>query len=192
MKYLYKFKFISSEGSGDICSCEPYEYNFYKISWQKEDGHVTSGSARHYCTSVEDFIKNGYWVMETTNGVDAEGNPLNFTKADLKPFMRVVLRDGTTYIVVENHSDKFFARENGYSYSKPNENLLGAYTANDVVKVYDYPPQHNHILISLCKGKLLWKRVEAPVKTEQEIAIEALEKSIKDSQDKLIELKKTL
>lgn len=127
--------------------------------------------------TVEGWLNGGVFTMtedlsNNSNGVDADGNPTkNFTKENLKPFMRVVLENGYEYIVVPN-------KEYGVVGSNPDTGwmhmALTDKEAEDAVissewlikYVYDAPYYAADMLEVSCFGELLWQRNEVEVEVE--------------------------
>jgi hypothetical protein len=140
-------------------------------------------------SSFEAFPERFELVKEpTANGVNAEGQPILFSEADLKPFMRVVTR-GNSYIVAERDGEKFLTRNSGWD--EINFDLLDQYSLINEV----YPQQHyNADFLDTLVGRdevPLWKR-QAPRTAQQialEDAIEEAEKALNVAQQKLNELK---
>lgn len=94
--------------------------------------------------------------IEETNGTDAEGKPLHFTKDMLKPFMRVTaeiggeieLTETFEYIVVEHNGEKILARNGGWcKIDYPEVRILEVY----------HSPDHSEVLNPSVKGSLIWK-----------------------------------
>ena len=126
------------------------------------------------------------------NGTDAKGNPLNFTEDDLKPFMRVVIKTGESFITVSKdnvmrlltpYSVHGFIGPNWLT-PRENDHAHGEY---EITEVYAEPDCISEMLDVTKHGKLIWKR--NPQKTAKQIAVEELETSIEASKAKLAELK---
>lgn len=131
-------------------------------------------------------------AASTYNGVDAEGNPLNFTVDDLKPFMRAVSKSEGSWIVgpdVQEGSQCFIRIGDWlpFSYFDDSDEWT-------IVEVYAAPEFNGRLLDVAENGKLIWKRTppKCAQQLAQEKAIEELEAAIKLSQDKLAQLKGTL
>lgn len=112
--------------------------------------------------------------------------PKQFTKSDLKDGMKVVYRNGEVRYVLGNW---LLERTKTGSYLGGNEldNYTYSLSANDrfyenldIMEVYERD------------GTLLWKREEAPVKTQAQIEYEELQKTIKELQAKADSLGKLL
>lgn len=105
-----------------------------------------------------------------------EDKPEQFTKADLKTGMRVKLRDGDTYIILQNVQTEhygfqniFLASQNGYEVGSSIKNDL-TWDGDpdwDIIEVYD-KPSNSEILDETKFGKLLWQRPEPMILTIEE------------------------
>lgn len=144
-------------------------------------------------------------LSDESNGTDADDKPKNFSKEDLKPFMRVVLENGYEYIVVPDGDDLVGATVNGWM------NLIFTEAEADsrdvgydwlVSEVYASPSSSPiDMLDEACRGELLWKRRET--KEEEDVAnqlavnpfqerIDYFEVSIQALQDELEALKQDM
>lgn len=102
----------------------------------------------------------GLEVIPQPNGVDGDGNPVEFTVADLKPFQRVVFKDGTVGVVgyeVEGH---------GLCISIPAlSSFIGAFFDHScryhipyiITEVYA-PPHVNRAMTATERGELVFSR----------------------------------
>lgn len=139
-------------------------------------------------------------LKEPANGVNAEGQPLDFTNAMMKPFMRVIRREGTVGIAISSPQDglvivgKF---QNGCSWTSGQDYLNTLETYSDIMAVYEAPSNPGHLINKELKGDLIWKRVEKTAeqlaqeaaKAARDVLIEEAEKALKSAQDKLAALK---
>lgn len=108
----------------------------------------------------------------------------------IKPFMRVKTRSKGIWIAVEKDGEVFLVNGNGYNFIEE----LGEYgdgcDGYDIVEVYS-APYYIHDYLRFDKfGGSVWKL--QPFKSAQQIAVEELEASIKASQEKLEQLKRSL
>ncbi len=128
------------------------------------------------------------------NGVDGDGKALNFSESDLKPFMRVVVR-GDSFIVVVKDCKNFLVTPNSVQGCSGPNWLAPAFSDGrwKIEEVYNYPDSICNMLSVQHHGNLLWKRC---TKTAQQIAqeksVKELEDSIKASQEKLEQLKRSM
>ena len=98
------------------------------------------------------------------NGVDAEGNPLNFTEDMLKPFQRVELRDRSgIHIVAHNVQSGYDTKwalihKHGWNTFSTNRENRGSTEPSpfDVVAVYEAPGLNYELFDFDVKGKLVW------------------------------------
>jgi hypothetical protein len=115
-----------------------------------------------------------------------------FTKADLKTGMKVVLRSGDEGIVMKGFisndfgGDVIIYMDGGWDrLSEYSDDLSDKYPALDIMSVF-LAERPRQLLTSKGKFKLLWNREE---KTEQQKKIEELEVTIKKAQEQIQELK---
>jgi hypothetical protein len=150
-----KFEFYNSKG--DSCTAVKQDPDCYKV-------HNTAASATTLVTQsiVKRCVKDGVWKIKHYNGVDSEGKPLNFTVEDLKPFMRVTVRNGTEYIVVPCKKYGVHGVREGdlhnNLYFDPVELWHSAEYTVDAV--YEAPNEAFYMLNPQVKGALIWKRQE--------------------------------
>lgn len=109
-----------------------------------------------------------------------------FTKSDLKNFMRVKYRSGVVQIYIDGRFyDGTVCR--GYI-ENYNENLICPLNSNaDIVAVFEQPREPD--LSIHRQGELIWERKE---KSEQEIELEKLQEQIKALEKQAQKLKETL
>lgn len=125
-----------------------------------------------------------------------------FTKNDLKTGMWVEFRGAGVGVVVEVDGqihvyDHEWSRgvkttiKNGYS-----DDMVATATTRslmlpgwDIMKVWDRSPNMNDLFRPKYKGKILYERVEPPVKTEQQLAHEKLMSQIAELEEKTKELR---
>lgn len=110
---------------------------------------------------VEEFIYNdGFSVKEDLtdyNGVDGEGNPINFSESNLKLLQRCVFANGDEVIVTQ------IGEVVAGTYAK-DDTWCGVQLENvhdskfNLVKVYDAPMSPWMMLNPEYKGKLVWER----------------------------------
>lgn len=110
------------------------------------------------------------------NGVDADGNPKNFTVADLKPFQRVVTKAGGMFIaapdalaVDPSSAELILVEQFGWInfHTPDNEKSKRDETVEKfaAVAVYDLPECNSDLLNLVIAGKLIWEykeQVEEP------------------------------
>ena len=159
----------------NVCKTSP-EYTTYTIG--NKDGGMCAKRFKLYKEKP------------VANGVDANGKELNFDEGDLEMFMRVVDRAGRTWIVGPESQGKLTLQTGGgyiYFYQTDKE----ASDQPEYIADYIYAaPKACSALDFKHKGNLIWKR-QAP-KTAQQIAVSELEASIKASQEKLEQLKRSM
>lgn len=127
-----------------------------------------------------------------TNSVDNNDKPLNFTEANLKPFMRVSLVNGQSGVVIERDNSKFICLDDG-EWVSITFSTNSIFEAGFVIHSVHTAPHFSggyKLLKSDYKGDLVWKAI--PAKTAQQIAVEELEAVIKDANEKLAILKGTM
>lgn len=109
-----------------------------------------------------------------------------FTKSDLKNFMRVKYRSGVVRIYIDGRFyDGTVCR--GYI-ENYNENLICPLNSNaNIVAVFEQPCEPD--LSIHRQGKLIWERKE---KSEQEIQLEKLQQQIKELEKQAQKLKETM
>jgi hypothetical protein len=75
----------------------------YTVSWENT-APCGVGRAGTFFTKkqVKDNLKNNVWLIVESNGTDATGTPLNFTKDMLKPSMRFRTGNNGQYIAVQS------------------------------------------------------------------------------------------
>lgn len=110
-----------------------------------------------------------------------------FTKSDLKNFMRVKYRNSHMRIYIDGrfyNGSIFSNRVDSYD-----ENLIAIMgpSREDIIAVFEEPAEHD-LSIHLY-GKLIWERKE---KSEQEIELEKLQEQIKTLEKQAQKLKETL
>jgi hypothetical protein len=138
--------------------------NEYEITWKDADaGHspeVCSVEDANYC------LKQGYWTLLSRikpNGVNKEGDPLQFNIEDLKINQRVMLRNGGIYIVAVGEQLIFDMGTQGklVGVSQDGWNRLIMDNGNySIVTVYA-PPENNYELFKhKCLGELIWASAE--------------------------------
>ncbi len=100
--------------------------------------------------------------------------PHTFTKADLKTGMRVIYRKGACRAVVEEYlTDRFSSV--GPRLADYDETMYSGYSgAIDIMEVYAAPASCEDFFNLDVRGELLFKREEAPVKTEKQKQAEEL------------------
>lgn len=94
------------------------------------------------------------------NGVDAKGNELAFTDADLKPFQRVKMGDGRFVMVTLNERGETGLTYEGESWMPARINHDGGHGEYDVQAVYAPPRNHVDGLTMAMRGELIWKRAD--------------------------------
>lgn len=96
------------------------------------------------------------------NGVDKNGNPLHFTGDMLKPFMRVKLKNGTTYIAVpyERDGGMALALSTGWTrFRTPDsEDVINANFV--ATEIYAHPDLAWTMFETEYTGELIWKYKE--------------------------------
>lgn len=111
-----------------------------------------------------------------------------FTKSDLKNFMRVKYRNGWVRMYIDG---RLYSTENLFvlgDITNYNEYLVSRDTQSlDIVEIYKEPS--NKHLNSNYFGKLIWERKE---KSQQEIELEKLQEQIKALEKQAQKLKETL
>ncbi len=139
------------------------------------------------------WIKDRFKLYEektVANGVEGNGKVLNFGNDDLKMFMRVVDRAGRTWIVGPEFRGKM-TLQSGSSYMFFCNTDYEASDRPEYIAEYVFAAPINHLALDFThKGELIWKRSQP--KTAQQIAVEELEDSIKASQEKLEQLKRSM
>lgn len=108
-----------------------------------------------------------------------------FTKSDLKNFMRVKYRDGSMRVYIDG---RFYS--NGICLNhvnKYNQQLCGDNEKLDIVAVYSEPL--TQVLNENFYGELIWERKE---KSVQEVELEKLQEKIKELEVQVEKLKETL
>lgn len=137
----------------------------YLVTWK----HGTEGSVRYVTSSAYDNVANKYWIIQQTNGVDAEGNPLNFTVEDLKPFMRAQTRCGRLYVVCPGTGEDAFhlVRETGHNRAYFDAAAVDGYTDSEITAVYAQPAYWD-MLDPCTSGPLLWKATPKEENKEQD------------------------
>ena len=124
------------------------------------------------------------------NGVDAQGNPLNLTEDMLKPFQRVMTKNGNMHIVTTNVQSDYHAKwalinKNGWNTLNIGAQE-GAYEPYEAVAVYEAPDLNSQLLDFDAKGKLVWTaNTEFSKQTRQK-----LKQKLKDAEIRLEEAKK--
>lgn len=141
--------------SSSIYTATPVSDRF-DISWEGEDFK----SALNYSSKiVKDNLANGSWVLYQEpvkcNGVDGEGNPLEFSENLLKPFMRAVTRNGNEYLVAKLNDKVFIVREEGWCSLRIGE--MSSEFGYDIISIYNPPTCYINILKLSVRGELVWK-----------------------------------
>ena len=174
--------------------------NYAYITYGKEyTTHGTQG-VNYIITNdrngVDLYLKDCFEIVEENemkaNGTDANGNPKNFTDADLKEGMVVKLRDGMIGMVTREENGDFAVSylENTIDHctwmssaSIKNE----AFVELDIVEVYN--KRHPQIFFkkTLEEDKLIWKA--NPEMTEQQKRIQELEDTIAKAQEQIKAIK---
>lgn len=188
----FQFKFFTDNDIYTVVK----KGNEYLVTWS----HGSAGSCTYSAEIIQRNIEKGNWIIQQeANGVDAEGNPLNFTVEDLKPFMRVVLRNNNRYIVCPSHNGKevhLVSNNNlvGHNDAYFDANAVGKTTTNfEIVKVYAQP-QYWEMLDVYEGGPLLWKATPKEESKEHDKdpfkeRIEYFETNLKALSDELVALK---
>ena len=122
------------------------------------------------------YPKSLFEIVPAYNGVDADGKPVLFTVADLKPFQRVVTVGGEDAIVTMDGDGKV-------ALTFPDGFWNDAYfddrgTGNGIVKVY-CAPEHGCSLDTAKRGPLIFKATNAAA--ESAAALAALEAAIESA-----------
>lgn len=174
------------------CIATKEKYKFVKTSAGFdvifENGRV---SPNLYSNELaEKLVKNSmYEIVEKrlANGVDADGNPMHFTKDMLKPFMRVETANGDMWIPAPNVQ----CPTDGLVLAKPNgwlrlSDIEGEETLDEfrAKAVYDAPKVNGHLLNLNFKGKLIWQ-AESPERVKLKEEIKSVEAEIELLKDKL-------
>ena len=127
------------------------------------------------------------------NGVDADGNPKNFTDADLQEGMVVKLRNGTAGMIVvdgQRYAVSYFDRKFSCTWAS---NASIKYLLNeqfDIVEVYSKRPPWRFFDTTLELDMLIWKA--SAELTEQEKRIQELESTIAQAHEQIQQLKGAL
>lgn len=111
----------------------------------------------------------------------------------IRPFMRVQTRTEGVWIAVQdvkNGDIRLVNKHRGYNHVEDDYGLSNGCDSYNIVKVWHAPQYISEYLSFDRMGEIVW--VLPPKKTAQQIAVEELEASIKASQDKLEQLKKSL
>lgn len=125
----------------------------------------------------------GLEVISQPNGVDGDGNPIEFTVADLKPFQRVVMKNGETGVVAYEQYGNLCICFTGREYKTYNE----AYFAHDckhhvpfvITEVYA-PPHVNRAMDYKERGSLVFKAKD--FEAERGAKLAAAEKAIAEAE----------
>ena len=127
-------------------------------------------------------------VVEVCNGVDADGNPFNFTDDMLKLGQVVQTRNLDMYVVV-NHDDNIaLADITGGWVSNPTIINENEHIEFDIINVYEPNSPYRAFQFNTYQGKLIWSANHSK-KTQAEQDIADLEESIKLDTEKLVVLK---
>lgn len=108
----------------------------------------------------------------------------------VRPFMRVQTRSEGIWIAVQDVKSGVIELVNKHTGYNHVEDDYGDNQQYEIMKVWHAPCTVREYLRFDSFGELVWER--KPEKTAQQIAVEELEASIKASQDKLEQLKKSL
>lgn len=108
-------------------------------------------------------------VKKTTNGVDANYKPKNFTEADLRPLQRVQTRGDGLYLVVPNtiglygpNSPYVLADTKSEGWNPLHlESNKYSFRKYDIIAIYDVP-HPIHCLNTTKFGNLLWMSNDHP------------------------------
>jgi hypothetical protein len=141
----------------------------YTVSWENT-APCGVGRAETFFTEkqVKDNLKNNVWLIVKSNGIDATGAPLNFTKDMLKPSMRFRTGNGDKYIAVEseimddigNISVDIIGASNNKGWTGFElVNICGDELGEEfrAMAVYEKHADNNLLLIPELHGKLIWK-----------------------------------
>lgn len=178
--------------------------NSAKLKMRKidKDGYVCVGQDEDYssynrcCWSTESVIRESKkWkdIKEIKaepvkcNGVDAEGNPLNFTEKDLKVFQRMEFANGCVFIVVHGSYEEELVGVGKDGRGINSWMPFGVEDCDDwnTVAVYSKKEFQNDVLDASTKGKLIWMSNNHPdiVKADTAKAVKLAE--IKEALTKL-------
>lgn len=143
------------------------------------------------------------------NGVDKDGNPMNFTKDMLKPFMRVVTKSEGNWMVVPNAYSEGelcvsrFNFKGGYGgwnhfYTPDSEEAkedVRSYMPYAVVAIYAAPNNNNQVLNVEDLGELIWE-YKSPEDLAANEALKVrkayLQKQLEEVEENLASLKEEL
>jgi hypothetical protein len=140
----------------------------YTVSW-KNTAPCGVGRAETFFTEkqVKDNLKNNVWLIVESNGTDATGAPLNFTKDMLKPSMRFRTGNNGQYIAVQSEVvddiGNTVASTIGASGRGWIEFELVNIHGDDIgeefraMSVYEKPEGNGDIINPGKHGKLIWK-----------------------------------
>lgn len=128
---------------------------------------------------------------EQFNGIDAEGNPLDFTDEDFQPFQRALLRNGDIKMVtLDQKGNKLLVSADGMWQMARVEPGFGE-GKFDVMEVYS-PPRYSHLTAIVEEhGKVVWKRTDPAkeaLRKQLESDIQEARSTLADLEEKLAEL----
>ena len=160
-------------------------HNFKKCITQGNT-YTVSDVGENYLRIVGD---NDEWALSWFKLKDKQVS----LKDIIKPFMRVQTAREGVWIAVQDVSSgevKLVSKYCGYNHVEDDYNLNYGCDGYNIVKVWHAPVHVSDYLNFGRMGELVWEL--PPKKSAQQIAVEELEASIKASQDKLEQLKRSL
>lgn len=171
-------KFIMRSGNDLAWEMEKQPDGLYSCVYMEDRYGLAGKSLGPYTESeVERMVFDAKYTIEEIptppcNGQDSDGNPLNYTVDDLQLFQRVVLKNGDVTIVAPGNRNRDHRVDLVYS---NNTWTMAEFDDEDcpeycIAEVYDKPDSNGMMLNPNQKGKLLWKRTEKVVKTEEQAA----------------------
>jgi hypothetical protein len=163
MELPNKFKFTvpMCNDQPNFYEAEKIDNKWWNVSWKSNN---IENRTRFSNIEIERLFESGDWVMilEKCNGVDKDGNDLNFSIHDLKPFQRFKTKNGEMWIVAPHSFGMYQSFGIRHDESWTPFTILPDINALDfnAVEVYAVPNQSHKMLDPNSYGDLIWKYID--------------------------------